>query len=62
MGVMELEKHSIVLKLLGETPDNKPVLQPINVKMKSRCITCNKLNKANAKFCNECGTALEIFA
>jgi hypothetical protein len=56
------EKHSIVLKLLGETLDNKPVLQPVNVKMKPKCTTCGKMNKANAKFCTECGTALEIFA
>ena len=56
------EKHSIVLKLLGETPDNKPVLQPVSVKMKPKCTTCGKLNKATAKFCTECGTALEIFA
>jgi hypothetical protein len=56
------EKHSIVLKLLGETPDNKPVLQPVTVKAKPKCETCGKLNKANAKFCSACGTALEIFA
>lgn len=62
MGVLETEKHSIVLKLLGETPDNKPVLQPVNVKMKPKCVTCNTLNKANAKFCTECGASLEIFA
>jgi len=62
MGAMESEKHSIVFKLLGETPDNKPVLEPVNVKMKPRCVTCNKQNKATAKFCAECGTALEIFA
>lgn len=62
MGTLENEKHTIVLKLLGETADNKPVLQPVNVKMKPRCVTCNKLNKASAKFCTECGTALEIFA
>ncbi len=62
IGVLESQKYSIVLKLLGETPDNKPVLQPVNVKMKPKCVTCGKLNKANAKFCSECGTALEIFA
>lgn len=61
MGVLEAEKHSIVLKLLGETPDNKPVLQPVNVKMKPKCTTCGKQNKATAKFCTECGTSLEIF-
>jgi hypothetical protein len=62
MGEMEVEKHSIVLKLLGETVDNKPVLQPVTVKHKPKCVTCGKVNKANAKFCTECGTALEIFA
>jgi hypothetical protein len=62
MGVMETEKHNIILKLLGETADNKPVLQPVNVKMKPKCVTCGKQNKATAKFCTECGTALEIFA
>jgi membrane protease subunit (stomatin/prohibitin family) len=62
MGVMEAEKHSIVLKLLGETPDNKPVSKPVTVKAKPKCTTCGKMNKAHAKFCVECGTALEIFA
>ena len=62
MGEMEAEKHTIVLKLLGETPDNKPVLQPVTVKEKPKCVTCGKLNKATAKFCTECGTSLEIFA
>ena len=62
MNALEDEKHTIVLKLLGETKDNNPVLQPVNVKMKPKCVTCGKQNKATAKFCTECGTALEIFA
>ena len=62
MGIMETEKHSIVLKLLGETLDNKPVVKPVTVKAKPKCNTCGKMNKAHAKFCVECGTALEIFA
>ena len=62
MGALENEKHTIVLKLLGEPPDNKPVVKPVTVKAKPKCVTCGKLNKANAKFCSECGTALEIFA
>lgn len=62
MGVMETEKHTIVLKLLGETPDNKPVTKPVTVKAKQKCDTCGKVNKAHSKFCVECGTALEIFA
>lgn len=62
LGALDPTKHSIVLKLLGETPDNEPVRKPVTVKHKPRCVTCDKLNKANAKFCQECGTALEIFA
>lgn len=62
MGPLESEKHTIVLKLLGETPDNKPVLKPVTVKTKPKCTSCGKQNKATAKFCTECGTALEIFA
>jgi hypothetical protein len=62
MGAMEAEKHTMVLKLLGETPDNKPVLKPVTVERKPECVTCGKKNKAHAKFCTECGTALEIFA
>lgn len=62
VGALESEKHTIVLKLLGETPDNKPIVKPVTVKAKPKCVTCGKLNKAHAKFCSECGTALEIFA
>ena len=62
MGVLELQKHIIVLKLLGETPDNEPIRKPVTVKMKPKCVTCGKQNKATAKFCTECGTTLEIFA
>lgn len=62
MGSLETEKHTIVLKLLGETADNRPVEKPITVKAKPKCVTCGKQNKATAHFCSECGTALEIFA
>lgn len=62
MGAMEAEKHTIVLKLLGETPDNKPVLEPVTVKAKQECDTCGHKNKATAKFCNKCGTSLEVYA
>lgn len=62
MGAMETEKHSMIIKLLGETPNNKPVLKPVTVERKPECVTCGKKNKAHAKFCIECGTALEIFA
>lgn len=54
------EKHSIVLRLLGETPDNKPVEQAVTVKSKPKCTTCGKVNKATSAFCSACGTALTI--
>ena len=62
VGILETEKHNIVLRLLGDLGDNKPVIQAVTVKHKPKCVTCGKQNKANAKFCTECGTALEIFA
>jgi hypothetical protein len=58
----EPEKHNIILKLLGETEDNKAIREPITVKHKQKCTTCGKQNKATAKFCSECGTALVIYA
>ena len=58
VGSMELEKHSMVFKLLG----GKAVKEAVTVKHKPKCVTCGKQNKATAKFCTECGTALEIFA
>lgn len=58
----ETEKHTLIFKLLGETPDNKPILQPVTVKAKPKCTTCGHTNKATSKFCNKCGTSLEIFA
>jgi hypothetical protein len=58
MGTMEPEKFSMVFKLLG----GEAVKEAITVKHKPKCTSCGKQNKAHAKFCVECGTALEIFA
>jgi len=58
VGALESEKHSMVFKLLG----GEAVKQAVTVKHKPKCVTCGKQNKATAKFCVECGTALEIFA
>lgn len=57
---LEDTKHVVVLKLLGETVKGKVVKQAVTVKAKQKCSTCNHVNKATAKFCSECGTALEI--
>ena len=62
VGILESTVHNIVLKLVGDLGDNKPVEKAVTVKHKPKCVTCGKQNKAHAKFCTECGTALEIFA
>ena len=59
---VESQKHSMVIRLVGQTIDNVQVTKPVTVKHKPKCTTCGKQNKATAKFCTECGTALEIFA
>jgi hypothetical protein len=62
IGLLESATHNLVFKLIGDLGNNKPVANPVTVKHKPKCQTCGKQNKANAKFCVECGTALEIFA
>ena len=58
VGALEATKHNMVFKLLG----GEAVKEAVTVKHKPKCQTCGKQNKATAKFCTECGTALEIFA
>jgi hypothetical protein len=55
----EQESHVIVLQLKGDV-NNKPVVKPITVEFKPKCVTCGKVNKIKNKFCSECGTALVI--
>lgn len=53
------ESHVMVLKLVGVV-GNKEVTKPITVDYKPTCTICGHTNKANNKFCSECGTALII--
>jgi hypothetical protein len=53
-------KQVMVLKLLGETENNKPVQAPVYVTSKPKCVTCGTTNKATNKFCSQCGTSLQI--
>ena len=62
VGILESTTHSMVIKLAGDLGNNKPIVKPVTVKHKPKCVTCGKQNKAHAKFCVECGTALEIYA
>lgn len=56
----ESQRHNIVLRLLGEQ-NNQTVSQPVTVKHRQQCPTCGHKNKATARFCSKCGTALEIY-
>ena len=62
LGTLEADKHNLIFKLVGDLGHNKPVEKPVTVKHKQKCVTCGKQNKHTARFCSECGTALEIFA
>ena len=57
---LETTEHVMVLKMLGELGQNKPVEQAVTVKRKVKCITCGTSNKGSAKFCSDCGTAVEL--
>lgn len=56
------EEYTITLNLLGETADNKKVRKAVTTKTKIECETCGTKNKATAKFCGECGTAVHVIA
>jgi hypothetical protein len=62
VGALDPTVHNIVLRIVGDLGHNKPVTEPVTVKAKPKCVTCGHQNKHNAKFCSQCGTALEIFA
>lgn len=53
-------KHVMVLRLVGETPEGRKIIEPVTVKAKPKCVTCGRVNKAGAKFCTDCGTSLQI--
>jgi hypothetical protein len=55
----EPESHNIIMKLVGVQKD-VPIEKPITVKDNPTCTTCGRKNRFNAKFCNQCGTALDI--
>ena len=58
---LETETHVMVLKLLGETEDNRRVAVPVTTRMKPQCNKCGQVApKFNTKFCGECGTSLQI--
>lgn len=57
--IAEANSYTIILRLVGKVGEVE-VAKPITVAHKPKCVTCGKLNKANSKFCSDCGTALEL--
>lgn len=55
----EAQSHVIILRLAG-TVGEVEVAAPVTVKTKQKCVTCGHVNKANAKFCSDCGTSLTL--
>jgi len=55
----EAQSHVIIIRLVGRT-GTVNIAKPVTVNTKQKCTTCGHTNKHNAKFCTECGTALEL--
>jgi len=55
----EAQSHVIIIRLVGRT-GTVNIAKPVTVNTKQKCTTCGHTNKANAKFCSECGTSLEL--
>lgn len=51
--------QAMIIRLAG-TKGVAKVAAPVTVKSKQKCVTCGHVNKANAKFCTDCGTALDL--
>lgn len=60
IGQLENIKHNMIIKLVGETEDNQPVVKPVTVDIKPICVTCGRKNKATNQFCGSCGSSLQI--
>jgi len=57
-GLTDGQVHAMILRVVGEV-EGEVVQKPVTVDHKPQCTTCGRINKANSKFCTECGTALK---
>jgi len=57
---LEDKKHVMVLNIRGVTDADEPVQTVTPSRQKPKCVTCGRLNKANARFCTDCGTSLIV--
>jgi hypothetical protein len=55
----EAQSHVIIIRMVGKVGEIQ-IAAPVTVKTKNKCTTCGHVNKHNAKFCSQCGTALEL--
>lgn len=57
---LESQKHVIILRLLGDHK-GKIVSTTVTTRSRTKCVTCGHISKStSAKFCNQCGTSLQI--
>jgi len=55
----EAASSVIILRLAGKV-GSVEVVAPVTVHTKNICSTCSHTNKANSRFCSQCGTSLEL--
>lgn len=59
-GFQSEENSSVIILRLVGVVGEVEITKPITVAHKPTCITCGRVNKANSKFCTDCGTALTL--
>lgn len=58
VGELEDTSHAIVLKLRGQTSSGILTQKIVSTREKLKCQTCGSTSRSSAKFCHNCGTAL----
>lgn len=55
------DRHVLTFELLGESPYEALVTEPVSTRATVECPTCGHKEKVDAKFCSECGTSLKLY-
>lgn len=57
---LESRKHVIILRLMGQH-QGKTISKTVATRSRTECVTCGHVSKSTAaKFCQQCGTSLQI--
>ena len=57
---LESRKHVIILRLMGQH-QGKTISKTVTTRSRTACVTCGIISKSTAaKFCQQCGTSLQI--